>query len=159
MNLAPLEPLARPNIKGRLFTARDSLMDSFDKVPPAYQLSFDAMPLKDQNQYLNNPFFMEKQSAHLELRKALQKAKQGNRVPDKKLFETLEGLATYIPRAPDAKKWQCGRVGCSYKGTKQHILAHLRKKDHVGEPMFFCRKPRWSAFLFSQMFLLLTAFQ
>src|SRR4051812_36248964 len=110
-------------MRNRLCTSRDSLMDTNDKVPPHLQLTFDAMSPEDQNRYLSCRFYMDKQPMHLEVVKSIRKAKQGKQGLDQEL---LAKLATYNSRVEDEKKWSCGRVGCTYKGTKQHILAHLR---------------------------------
>jgi hypothetical protein len=39
--------------------------------------------------------------------------------------------------------YECGKKGCDYRGTAEHMRQHLHKKDHLGIPLFLCQFQNW----------------
>ncbi|KIM32216.1 hypothetical protein M408DRAFT_215478 [Serendipita vermifera MAFF 305830] len=121
--------------KDRLFTATDA-QEGNSKIHPVARLGFDAQPEEDKISYMKCPMKPQKQLAHLEFIKRRRSALEKNEVFDPEL---IASLAIVIPNATDKKKWRCGVAGCPYIGTKQHIMAHMRKKEgHLGLKSYRC---------------------
>ncbi|KIM30682.1 hypothetical protein M408DRAFT_289609 [Serendipita vermifera MAFF 305830] len=122
--------------EGRLFTAIDAHVPPNIPVHPIIRPDFDAMSDESQKSYMRCPMRLHKQIAHVELLKALEKPLGQNEKFDPEL---IASLAIQIPNAMDEKKWQCGVAGCVYIGTRQHVIAHMKKKDrHLNLKLYPC---------------------
>jgi hypothetical protein len=131
-------PEFSPIMEGRLFTALDATISSDTKIHPTASLLYEELPQELRNIFEKCPMYLEK---HLDYVSYLLLHSPGeiNKTTEASERERLKRLGIQIPTEEgDNKKWQCSVVGCTYKGTLQHLVSHLRTKAHLGIRMFAC---------------------